>query len=59
MEEISDNTSAMTSIFSRAIPHEGNASLDVNDPMISASSYMLYKIGKLDLWFAVFNYFSN
>ena len=59
MQEISENTFNLTKTSSYAFPDEGNISLDVNDPMILASSYMLYEIGKFDLYFAVFNYFSS
>ena len=49
MQEISENTSNLTQTSSYAFQNEGNVSLDVNDPMILVSSYMLYKIGEFDM----------
>ena len=45
MQGISENASSLAQTF----PYEGNLSLDVKDPVVLASSFMLYKIGKLVL----------
>ena len=56
MEDGSDNTTNLMQSFSYVIYNEGNASLDIEDPMILASSYMLYKIGEFALYVHVVDF---
>ena len=57
MDVCSDNTTDLVQMFTYANYNEGNVSLDMEDPVILASSYMLYKIGKFAFYVVDFNIF--
>ena len=56
MEDESVNTTDLVQTFSYVVFNEGNVTLDMEDPMILASSYMLYKIGEFELYVYVVDF---